>query len=420
MKPLVYCIICPPHWTKTPPLGLEFIRKYNENKGITVKILDLNIIFYHLLRMNKKKWLSLNKEFEEDLFNLVKKRYPQVIKNILKKLKDASLIGFSLFRRNKNFTYKFIEEIRRIYPHKKIVIGGPEVLFMKLRGEQLRKDINWVIGEGERSIEKILNCKHNLVVAYEEIENLDEIPFLDFEGFNINYYSQYLPLYTSRGCIKKCFFCTERRLSSRFRQHSSFYVVKQIEFLMKKFRTNYFIFQDSLINANLQWLEQFLTLLVKKGLKIFWEAQMIVRKDFDYSLAKLCKKAGCFNLFIGLESASNKVLSAMNKGFTKEEALNFFSTLKKAELHYEISLIVGYPAEKEKDFQETIQFITHNKRIIPKIAQVNPYIDYLNLEYTPSPQAIKRIDYLLSLLQKEKIPYTKSFINNLFYKNGVY
>jgi len=145
---------------------------------------------------------------------------------------------------------------------------------------------------------------------------------------------------------------------------------------------------------------------------------MAVRKDFPLSLAELLKKSGCFNLFVGLESASDKVLSAMNKGFTKEDACLFFEILKKAGLQYEISIIAGYPKEEENDFKETIDFITKNKTVIPKIAQVNPYIDYFSYPYTPSAQATERVKRLISLLRKEGIPYTKSFINNLIYKNG--
>jgi radical SAM superfamily enzyme YgiQ (UPF0313 family) len=418
MKSLVYCIICPPHWIKTPPIGLEFIRKYNQTKNITVKVLDLNILFYRLLGIDKKRWLSLNKNFEDNLFSMIKEKYPLVIKNILKKLKNADIVGFSLFERNKNFTYKFIEEIKCTYPQKKIVVGGPEVLFMKIRGQSLRKSISWVIGEGERALEKILGSKEDIVITNSELENLDEIPFLDFENFNMGLYSQILPLYSSRGCIKSCNFCTERLLSPKFRQHSPFYMIDQIKLLVNKFKTNYFTFQDSLINANPNWLYQFLNLISEKGLKINWEAQIIVREDFDYNLAKLFKKSGCFNLFVGLESASDRVLESMNKKFTKDQAINFFNILKKAGIHYEISLIIGYPTETENDFKETVRFIIKNKAIIPKIAQINPYIDYFSSNYVPSQKVIERVNYLISILERERIPYTRGFINNLWYQNG--
>jgi len=418
MDDIVYSLQCPPHWVKTPPLGLEFIRKYCALKGINVKIIDLNIIFYKLLKISMKNWLTLDKDFEQSLYDTVKEKYPDTIENILRKLKDATCVGFYLSSRNKYFTYRLIEEIKYMYPDKKIALGGPEVLFKKLRKEPFDKRFFWVIGEGEKALAAIINSKNNLIIDHNEIDNLDEIPFLDFDEANINMYSNVFPLYSSRGCIRKCSFCTEKFISSKFRQHSPYYVIEQIKIIMNKHKINYFTFQDSIFDANLTWLEKFLTLILKEKLNIHWEAQIAIRKDLPLPLAELLRKSGCFNLFVGLESASDKVLSAMNKGFTKEYAHNFFKMLKKAGLQYEISIIAGYPQEENSDFEETIQFIVDNKDIIPKIAQVNPYMDYFSSSYTPSKEAITRVNRLISVLREENIPYTKSFINNLLYKNG--
>ena len=418
MNDIVYLLQCPPHWVKTPPLGLEFIRKYCSLKGIDVKVIDLNAIIYRILKMPLKEWLSLNKYFEQSLYDTVKEKYPHIIKNTLEKLKNADCVGFYLSSRNEHFTYKLIEELKDAYPSKKIALGGPQVLFKKLRGEPFDKRFSWVVGEGEKASTAILNSKDNVVIDHNEIANLDEIPFIDFSGININMYSKVFPLYSSRGCIRKCSFCTEKLISSKFRQHSPHYIVEQIKIILNKYKINYFTFQDSIFDANLAWLDKFLTLVLKEGLDIHWEAQIAVRGDFPLVLARLLRKSGCFNLFVGLESASNKVLSAMNKGFTKETAFNFFKILKEAGLQYEISIIAGYPDEENKDFKETIEFITRNKAIIPKIAQINPYIDYFSSSYIPSKQAIERVNRLIAVLKKENIPYTKSFINNLIYKNG--
>ncbi|OPX29111.1 MAG: hypothetical protein B1H08_04610 [Candidatus Omnitrophica bacterium 4484_171] len=62
MDDIVYSLQCPPHWVKTPPLGLEFIRKYCAKKGINVRIVDLNVIIYKLLKISLKEWLTLNKD----------------------------------------------------------------------------------------------------------------------------------------------------------------------------------------------------------------------------------------------------------------------------------------------------------------------------------------------------------------------
>jgi radical SAM superfamily enzyme YgiQ (UPF0313 family) len=129
------------------------------------------------------------------------------------------------------------------------------------------------------------------------------------------------------------------------------------------------------------------------------------------------KKSGCYNLFVGLESGSNNMLRAMNKGFNLETALDFFKSLNKAKLQFEISLIFGYPGETEGNFRDSLDFIRQNKKLIPKIAQANPFVDYLGDHENKYPlNTVKsRIRKFLRILELEKIRYTKSFINNLIY-----
>jgi radical SAM superfamily enzyme YgiQ (UPF0313 family) len=192
---------------------------------------------------------------------------------------------------------------------------------------------------------------------------------------------------------------------------------EQIKQLKNKYKTNDFVFCDSLINYNNAWLSEFCSLVIENKLNIKWQAQMRVDKSFSLELGKLMEKSGCYNLFIGLESASDNVLAAMNKGFTQKIALSFLEKLKQAGLQFEISLIFGYPTETEKDFKETFDFIVKNKKTIPKIAQANPFVDYLgNFNDTyPVNEAKSRILEFLRILELEKIRYTKSFINNLIY-----
>lgn len=418
MNALVYYIICPPHWTKTPPLGLSYLKVCAQKFNIEVRIIDLNMHIYQHLKYVFNKWLSLNSDFERGLFNFVDTHHPYIIEDVLRLVTHADLIGFSLFQKNKFFTYALIERIKQKLADKQIVIGGPETLWMKLKGKPHTQHVSWVIGEGEDTIHSLLNSSKNLFIEHDEVENLDEIPFLDFSEYNLSRYAPVLPLLSSRGCIKKCTFCTERLLCRRFRQHSPSYMVKQIEQLVDRYKIRTFTFQDSLINANLFWLETFCNLLLKKSISVKWEAQAIVRKDLKKSLARLLKQSGCYNLFIGVESASDHVLSTMNKGFTQKDLCIFLTTLSQAGLHYEISLIVGHPSENETQFRETADFIKRHKSLIPKIAQVNPYVDYFSDNYVIPSSAQEKVKRLLSLFKDNHILYTKSFINNLVYTNG--
>jgi len=416
MKKIIYIIYSPPGWIKTPPLSLAYLKSYLESKNVIVKILDLNIIFFKLLSFQKKEWLSLNKDFERNLFLNSYEKFKGLFLSIYKKLEESDYIGFSLTKRNLYFSLSFAKNIKKIYPNKKIIFGGPEVLFLNEKNK-LKKDYIWVIGEGEKPLYEILAGEEKNIFYFDELKDLNTLPFIDFNCLPLDLYSGYIPILSSRGCPFGCKFCTERRLYKKFRQHSPEYVFDLINYLVKRYNKNNFIFCDSLINYNTKWLEDFCSLVVKNNLNIKWEAQIRITKDFSVELAKLLKKSGCFNLFIGLESGSDKILKYMNKGFNIDTAIDFFKKLYKAGLHFEVSLILGFPNEEKKDFLETIEFIRKNKKIIPKIAQINPFVDYLDeFKNKINPLLVqKRLNYFMKFLEKEKIRYTKAFINNLLY-----
>ncbi len=416
-QPSIYLIQAPPSWLKTPPLSLLFLKSFLESKGIKVKILDLNALFFRLFSFSSQKWLTLDLDFEGELFFLAQKQFPYVFKNIYHRLKDVDYIGFSLYKRNSQFSLLLAEKIKELFPLKKIILGGPQTLFLE-RQKELTPDYFWVIGEGELPLYKVLNGAKERVYRFEEIEDLDSISPFDLNTGIANFYSLSVPLFSSRGCPYQCRFCSERLLYRKPRQHSVRYIYEQMRYFFNQYNRNTFIFCDSLINQSNNWLEDLCNLIIRNNLSIKWEAQLRITKDFSLNLARLLKRSGCYNLFIGLESGSDRVLNLMQKGYNTQIASSFLYTLSRAGLHFEVSLILGYPGEEENDFKETLNFILKHKRVIPKIAQANPFVDYLG-EFSflnlANSKGKKRLFYFLHFLEKEKIRYTKSFINNLSY-----
>lgn len=419
MNDFVYIIQTPPLWIKTPPLSLIYLYTYLKQKKIEARVIDLNSIIFKLLSLPATQWLTLDKQFEDTLFELVNQKFPFLIRNLISKIADAPFIGFPLLQRNTPFAFKLANHIKDRFPKKTIIFGGPNTLFLDKKNT-LDPNYHWVIGEGETPLHKIIAGAKQHIYRFQEIENLDSLPFIDFDCIALNAYSPTIPLLSSRGCLFNCNFCSEKLLSKKFRHHSPNYLVEEIKHLTNKYQRNTFVFCDSMINYNQQTLTDFCSLIIKNNLSINWEAQIRITKNFPLELAKLMKQSGCYNLFIGLENGSDRVLQKMNKGFTTSDALEFFKIIHNAKLHFEISLILGYPGEDENDFQQTIDFIVKNKKIIPKIAQVNPFVDYLNDFPTitfPNISGHNRLKTLLNTFSQEKIRYTKSFIGNLYYQS---
>jgi radical SAM superfamily enzyme YgiQ (UPF0313 family) len=402
---------------------------------------------------------------ENNILDIISEKHPNLIEKLVSQIANAKakILGFSVYSRNRKATFDFANKIHKLNPSKIFVFGGPEVLFEYHRNHFFKEanldNSYFVLGEGELPLLNIYrhtyenkDVKFNLykdkkLIAYNEVDKLDSLPFIDFDNLKIELYdSKILPLFSSRGCIKRCSFCSEYKLYKSFRQHSPEYIVDLIKNLTKKYGAHYkfnylatsaeaecenlsakadnittFSFQDSLINANLQWVDKFCSLVVKNNLNIKWEAQIAVRNDMSKDLLKLMKSSGCYNLFVGLESGSDRMLELMNKGYTSQNAKAFLQNLRESGLQFEISLITGFPNESEEDFKHTLLFIKNNKRIIPKIAQVNPFVEYppskINkTDLTSAKTSRERVPKLIKMFDEENIKHTSSFINNLIEK----
>jgi radical SAM superfamily enzyme YgiQ (UPF0313 family) len=130
------------------------------------------------------------------------------------------------------------------------------------------------------------------------------------------------------------------------------------------------------------------------------------------------KAAGCYNLFIGLESGSDRVLALMKKGFTLKEAILTLRKLKAAGLHCEVSLITDFPGESDEDFAQTMSFLAAHRDLIPKIGQMN-CVQYLPGTPIAGQQSAARLSSrsqrLVEFLREQQFIITPEFMENLHY-----
>ncbi|MBD3246526.1 MAG: radical SAM protein [Candidatus Omnitrophica bacterium] len=414
---IVTLIYAPPSWITPPPLAPVLLKAYLEHTCTAeVRILDLNQIAFRRLPETRPRWLKVDPAFERSLFARLRNAVPLLMEKVECTAAESDAVGFTLTQRNTPCVLDIADRIVRRNPKVKIFCGGPQTLRFYLSGKFPGLRAQWVIGEGELPSARIIRGDDRARIVHDELSDLDRLPHYDFDYLAPSRIPPVLPLLSSRGCPGECAFCTERFLFRSYRIHSPSYVGEQIIRLHRRYRRRYFVFCDSLFNHSFQWLEEFCRMIIDTRLSIRWEAQMKIQPSFPVALARLLKKSGCSNLFIGLESGSDAVLQKMRKGVTAGGARSFFRTLRTAGIHFEISLIAGFPGERARDFAQTCRFLIAQKRLIPKIAQINPYLDY-DLRRAaprfPSRRARHRADRLAALVAAEKIPFTPRYINNL-------
>jgi len=428
--------ILPVFWPKMPPLGLGFLQSYLENKGIDAEILDLNNFFYNLSdEILKKQWIiSCNSRFESSILSLLKSKYPDRFKEIIDKLLSSDIVGFSCFKSNFTATLEFVKLLKARKKDLKVILGGPEIARLWFKGSgKFEKEIEalvdlLVVGEGENPLSDYLSCGNGdeKVVKFKQLDELVSLSYPSYRGLDFSSYPARgaIALQFSRGCVRACGFCSERLLYQGFRTRSTESLINEIRYHKSNRHLEYFVFFDSMLNADLPAMDKLSASFIDNFGFIRWEAQIGIRKDMDEALFVKMKKSGCYNLFVGLESGSNRTLKNMNKGFDTGEAVDFFCKLKDAGLDFGVSIILGYPGETEDDFKESLDFVIENKDIIPKIEQVNPFTYYdgtvadRNADYRLNNTSLERMEIFVSEIKRSGFKYTNAFLGNLIEKNA--
>ncbi|MBN1621273.1 MAG: B12-binding domain-containing radical SAM protein [Endomicrobiales bacterium] len=434
MKNKTALVLLPVFWPNLPPIGLATLKGFLARNNCNAHSFDFNNSFFNEADTElKKKWqVSCNTYLEKNIFEIIKNDFSESFKNMIKKLADYDIVGFSCYKSNFTTVKKVSKILKEKNPHIRIIYGGPEIArqYFKL-GDKLSEEYRdfpdlLVVGEGELALKDFISGKTEdvKVITFQEIDDLDILPEPDYSDFNFDNYPKKstISLMYSRGCIRRCSFCSERLLHKKFRIYPIEKMISQIKNLKAK-GINSFIFNDSLINGNLESFERLMDEIIKNFGPINWEAQIAIRDDMPERLFQKMKQSGCYNLFIGLESGCDRTLHKMSKGFSTKCAVEFFKKLNKYNLNFGVSLIVGFPGETDDDFKESIDFLIRNKNLIRKVEQLNPFVYYegtsldRSKDYKTIKGLIDKTHVFADKIKKEGFKYTNAFINNLVEHN---
>jgi len=417
LKKKIQLIITPPWGIERPPVGLGVISEVLESKGFDVEVLDLNIILYNKVKEEDKKYWGMDYALywrKQEFISYLLKEYSDIfaeIKNLLRKNKDSKIAAFSVPSNSTYLMLKWvIEEIKNYSPQKWIILGGISVTVKEQREELLeliRDKIDVIVtGEGEEAISRLadkiianksVNDVENILVFKDKTEikasirnlkDLSSYPYPKYRNFPLDLYKakNSLAVEWSRGCIGKCSFCDFKVLSKYYKRKSPRRVVDELESYKNALGKVYFSIVDSSVNADLKWLDEVCSLIIKKHLNINISGLAIPRGDMSLSLLKKMKTAGFFRLEYGTESGSDKILRLMGKTFSTKDSSRALELTKKAGLKNILYFIVGFPEETEEDFNLTLDFIRKNKDYIDFVKSVNPLFIMSGSELFSNPE----------------------------------
>lgn len=368
-------------------------------------IFDLNVEIFHVVDdSSKTKWNNLDVPGLIDLGEEIFRKHQQLFNEYIKKMFEAgpTVIGFSVWDSNAALSLKIAKEIKQLRPDIKVIFGGPEC-FPKWSGDLLIKNdcVDAVVyGEAEETLTQMMDYlqitgriglhsgtivkKNGSIVDCgnrEPVNDLDTLPFPDFDGFPLEkYMTCEMPIIFNRGCSRKCAYCSLPGTTPVYRCRSAQSIYEEFKYQVNKYpHIDLFHCDSPALNSNLKELSRLCDLIINGGLKIRWSGFAVIDKYMDAALLKKMQAAGCLGLNFGIESGSQKIIDKMRKGFRIEDAQTNIRDAHNLGLETVVNFIIGFPGEDEEDFKQTLDFISRNKQYISFVGStascwIGPYI----------------------------------------------
>lgn len=290
-------------------------------------------------------------------------------------------IGITILSKARQNAFGLIRKIREQRPQVRIIAGGPHVSskpYLTLRALPIDCVVS---GEGEEAFLAALEAPWPEHVESTGPLDIDAIPFPAYDLVDLDrYYMQiarnnpdwiidglrigdlkYAPMIASRGCVGRCIYCNAwKNWGLKIRRRSAKNVVDEMEMLNTKYGVSLISFNDNCFPSTRTQGMEICAEIQRRGLKMLWKCD--TRADIiDETLAIEMRKAGCFMVAVGLESASPTILKNINKKLDLDKARKSMQAIKDAGLLSYALLMVGNPGESEQTIRETAAFVSSVK-----------------------------------------------------------
>ncbi len=193
------------------------------------------------------------------------------------------------------------------------------------------------------------------------IENLDSLPFPAHHLLPLESLKRMgkilFPLISSRGCVYWCDFCSTVRMFGRgYRMRSPKNVVDEMQLVHDKYGVEQVTFYDDAFTVDRERVVKICEELHARKLDLTWDCG--TRVDMvDRELLKLMRGAGCFAVWLGVESGSEAILGKMNKRIKLDQTRLAYKLAHDVGLMTIANVVLGFPGETEQTARETINFV---------------------------------------------------------------
>lgn len=185
------------------------------------------------------------------------------------------------------------------------------------------------------------------------IRDLDSLPFpawdlIDTERYRVAWTEAHGRLswnvVTSRGCPYRCNWCAKPLFGSRYAQRSPVNVAEELRLLRDQVRPDHVWFADDIFGLTERWIEQFAREVRARGAQIPFTMQSRVNL-MKPTVVEHLAAAGAEEVWLGVESGSQRILDAMDKGTKIDQVRAATQTLRQHGIRVCWFIQLGYLGE---------------------------------------------------------------------------
>ncbi|MCC6612681.1 MAG: B12-binding domain-containing radical SAM protein [Anaerolineae bacterium] len=343
-----------------PPLGILYLSSYLKREGFDVGVFD-------------STFASL-----DDFAALLKREQPPVVGiyvNLMTKFNALRMIRLAKVQ------------------GATVIVGGPEPPYYA--ADYLKRGADVVVkGEGELTLAELLPhlARHGLHdlsniwgIAYLDasgklaetlprpfIPDLSANPWPDREAIDIPRYMRAwkdhhgqssVSVIHARGCPYTCTWCSHSVYGNTHRRRTPEDAADELLWIKERYNPDLIWYADDVFAINARWLFRYAEALKERGVRIPFEC--ISRADrLNEDVVRTLAEMGCYRLWNGSESGSQKVLDAMQRKVQVEDVQAKTRLLKQHGIQTGMFIMLGYDGEQMTDITATV---AHLKQCDPDI-----------------------------------------------------
>lgn len=183
------------------------------------------------------------------------------------------------------------------------------------------------------------------------LPSLDSLPRPELEG---NVLDDFLPIGATRGCRRRCVYCSEPGIWTRFRKRSPSAVVEEMAERSVELGIVDFHFHDDLLNCSRRWFEELLGALAGRG---FTFESFFEPYGLDRSLLERLAEVGCRLIKYGVQSFSPAVLGTMGRPARIDAMTAVLVATYELGISTHFDMLIGHPGESDEDHRANLRAI---------------------------------------------------------------